>query len=379
MTEQNIKNAKKTALMVQLIDENQLKLEMGEAFASYMLNPTVTWAKFILTDDLKNANGERIPKEEFENIIKSGIHMPVKMAIGEISPGHPGTKPLGSITHLKEVSTEDGVSMIVALAALWGHERPADVEFIKKRYAEGKSVDISWEILYEDAIFNPEFESMDLLGTVLSAATVVGNPAYSGRTPFLSIAAKKVGQATIEADPENLSEDISMEMDELKTKVTELEAKVSELETTLAESKSQLETSNTAVAEKDAEIARLVEESKQKDEELAPLKELKASIDAENDKKEKLAAIKTKFSEAGLEKEESYFDENADKLMKMDDEILSFYIQESLANLSEEHKSTSASTKTKKIPAFNGESEDEGDLTDPKTLGRLLREQRSKK
>lgn len=367
MSKNNTKITMNSLDMVQLIDENEVKSEMGEAFASYMWNPTVTWAKFVLTDDKKNANGERIPKEEFENLIRSGVHMPVKMAIGEISPGHPGTKPLGTITHLKEVSTEDGTTAIVALAALWSHERPADVEFIKKRFAERQPVDVSWEILYEDSIFNAESESMDLMGTVLSAATIVGNPAYTGRTPFLSIAAKKKSEATVETtDPENLAEEESMNIEELQAKVTELE-------TQLAEASSKLEAANTAVAEKDTEIARLAEENSAKETELVPLRELKASIDAENEKKEKLASIKTKFIEAGLNKSDEYFVENGDKLMKMDEDLLAFHIQETVANLSDEARTSSASTRTTRIPALTG-NEDEGiDLSDPKALGRHLR------
>lgn len=365
--------------MIQLIDENEVKSEMGEAFASFMLNPTVTWAKFVLTDDRKNANGERIPKDEFQNLIRSGIHMPVKMAIGEISPGHPGTKPLGTITHLKEVITEDGTSAIIALAALWGHERPADVEFIKQRFAEKQPVDVSWEILYEDSMFNSEAESMDLLGTVLSAATIVGNPAYTGRTPFLSIAARKKGDAAFETDPEKPAEDDSMDIEKLQTTVSELETKVTDFETKLAEATSQVDVLTTSLAEKDAEIARLTEEIATKENELTPLRELKASIDAENEKKEKLASIRQKFVEAGLEKGDDYFSEHAEVFMKMDDELLSFHIQEALANVAEESKTSTASKKTAKIPALTGIDSEDGDLSDPKVLGRILREKRGNK
>lgn len=187
--------------MVQLIDENELPGEMGTAFASFMLNPTVTWAKFILTDDRKNANNQRIPKEEFANLMKSGIHMPVKMAIGEISRGHTDSRPLGVITHLKETPMPDGSSAIIALAALWGEERPADVGFIKDRFGNGQPVNVSWEILYSESSFNNDTNSMDLTDTVLRAATIVGEPAYEGRTQFLSVAAKKWSKAYIESLP----------------------------------------------------------------------------------------------------------------------------------------------------------------------------------
>ena len=94
MTEKVAKKSAKLRNVVELLNDEEVKSEMGEAFASFMLNPTVTWAKFILTDDRKNANGERVPKEEFHNLLRTGVHMPVKMALGEISQGHPDTKPL---------------------------------------------------------------------------------------------------------------------------------------------------------------------------------------------------------------------------------------------------------------------------------------------
>ncbi len=353
MAEKDTKISANMGNVVQLLNENELKSEMGEAFASFMINPAVTWAKFILTDDRKNANGERIPKDEFKNILLSGIHMPVKMAIGEISQGHPGTKPLGTITHLKEVTTADGTNAIVALAALWSQERPADIEFIKQRIAENKSVDVSWEILYEDASFNAEHNSMDLFGTVLKAATVVGNPAYEGRTPFLSIAAKKKSEAVSEnssdeapiEDSHNLAEDNLNEIEQLK-------ADMAEVQTKLDEALALIEANKTTLAERDAEIERLSGENSTKETELASLREFKETAEAESAKKQKLASIKSKFVEAGLEKDDEYFAENSEKLAAMSDDQLDFMIQE-LKVFSEAAKTASASSKkTTKVPAL---------------------------
>ena len=371
MTQKSTKIDAKLVDVVSLIDESEVKTEMGEAFASFMLNPTVTWAKFVLTDDRTNANGERIPKQEFANLIRSGIHMPVKMALGEISPGHPGTKPLGTITHLKEVESADGTSAVIALAALWGEERPADVEFIKQRFAEKQPVDVSWEVLYEDATFNAEASSMDLIGTVLRAATIVGNPAYEGRTQFLSISAKRKGDATAEnSGDDNPNTNAEDELNELEKLQADLAQAKAELETLKA-------THTTAIAEKDAEIERLTTETQEKETELTSLKEFKQTVEAEAEKKEKLASVKTKFSEAQIEKDEQYFVDNEEKLLAMSEEQLDFMVQE-LATLAESKTST-ASKKTTKIPAISGTENEEVDLTDPKVLGKLLREQRGKK
>jgi len=353
--------------VIELIGEDEVAAEMGEAFASFMLNPTVTWAKFILTDDRTNGNGERIPKEEFANLIKSGIHMPVKMVQGEIQ-GHPDSKPLGTITHLKQVENADGSSAIVALAALWGKERPADVEFIKQRFAEKKPVDVSWEILYEDETLNTDTNSTDLHGTVLKAATIVGNPAYQGRTPFLSIASKKKSDATEEITDDTNTEDNSME-------VKDLEARIAELEPQLTDAQSQLAAKEILIAEKEAEIVRLTEELTAKEAELAPLRAMKEAAEAEIAKQDKLDAIKTKFVEAGLTKDDQYFIDNGDKLIGLEDSSLEFFIQEMAANLSVDGKASQASKKTK-IPALTG-SDGTEDLS-PKALAKYLRERGKK-
>lgn len=364
MTDKETKIGSNLLDMLYLIDENEVKDEMGEAFASFMLNPTVTWAKFVLTDDKTNANGERVPQEEFANLIKSGIHMPVKMVFGEIK-GHPESRPLGTITHLKEVKNEDGSSAIIALAALWSKERPADVEYIKQRFAEKKPVDTSWEILYEDSTLNADKNSIDLHGTILSATTIVGNPAYQGRTPFLAISSKKEAEI---ANEEN-TEDNLMETKELEAKLAELEPK---LATALAEI-AQLKTEK---AEKEAEVTRLTEENTAKEAELTTLREYKAGIEAEIAKVEKLDAIKSKFVEAGLQKDEKYFTDNEERLLKMDEDALSFFIQEMAANLSTEDKTSSASKKSTKIPALTG-SDGEEDLS-PAGLAKYLRERGKK-
>lgn len=354
--------------VIELLSENEVESEMGTAFAAFMSNPSVTWAKFVLTDDKTNANGERVPKEEFKNLLRSGIYMPVKMALGEISAGHPGTKPLGTITHLKEVQLEDGASAIVAIAALWGQERPADVEFIKQRMAEKQPVDVSWEILYQDAKLNTEKKSMDLLGTALRAATIVGNPAYEGRTQFLSISAKKVGEATIEeitTDPANNSEDELMEKNELEARVAELEPKLNDVQ-------AKLTAAETTLSEKDAEIARLTEENTAKETELVELRQYKSSIEDEVAKAEKLDSIKAKFTEAGLEKDDEYFAENAERFLKMEEDSLNFFIQEMASNLTTEAGKTAQASHKTKIPALTG-NEDVDDLS-PKALAKYLRD-----
>ena len=439
--------------MVNFISENEAKALFGVAFASAMGNPTVTWAKFTLTDDAVNGNGQRIPDSEFQNLISTGINMPIKMAEGEINPGHEESKPLGVMTNLKEVVNELGNKAIVALAALWSEERPADVAYLKERYANNQPIDISWEILYEDAAFNQEKGSVDLLGTVLRAATVVGNPAYQGRTQFLSVAAKKWSKAYVEqlpnecflyVDADNkkyfpvmdaegmldrakLEEalnglgELDLPTPVLKQKKAEvrslidrfkagaslkdvsksfyampenteeptldaietLKAQVAELETKLADALASVQSKEQAFAEKETtvsdlqkEVARLGEELTAKEAELAPLREFKANLDAEKAKEEALATLKTKFTEAGVEKSDEFFKENAETLLKLDEASLNLMIAEAAKAVGDKTSSAALDKKTK-IPVLP--TEETADYSDPKVLGAALKNSKAKK
>ena len=361
MTEKTVKTSTKLNNVLQLVDKSEAEQTLGEAFASILKNPTVTWAKFILTDDRMNGNGMRIPKSEFSNLINTGVHMPVKMAMGEISPGHENTRPLGVITHLTEIVTDAGASAIVALAALWGEERPADVTFIKERFAQKQPVDISWEILYENEVFNEEFGSIDLVSTALRAATVVGNPAYQGRTPFLAISAK-TAKAEAPGSEED-TEETKVEK-ELQEKLDAANARVAELETKLAE--------------KDTAIAELTTQKETLEAEITPLKEFKVQADAELAKAEKMSQIKAKFTEAGLEKDEKFFTDNEERLLKLEETALDFMVQElkafASANPPKKEDASLEDDKTK-VPPMHGT---EGDYS-TEDIVTALRERGKKK
>jgi len=107
------------------------------AFASEM-NPMQTYIRFVLTDDKTNANGIRIPKEEFMNLVNSGIFMPIKMAlVTEDFKGHPNSVPLGVIAHL-EIS--DAGDEVIGIGVLWNEEFEDEVAIIKERVSKGKEI-----------------------------------------------------------------------------------------------------------------------------------------------------------------------------------------------------------------------------------------------
>jgi len=310
----------------------------GEAFASVSLNPTFRWCKFVLTDDLPNANRQRIPQEEFDNLIRTGINAPIKMAAGEIKQGHDNSIPLGVITHLKREN-----NYVKGLAALWSLERPEDVELIKQRYDEGKPLNLSWEVLYSDAEVD-ESGVTALRNTALRATTFVGMPAYAGRTPILEVASVKEG--TQEETDSNLEDTKLEELEQLKAQVEELTASLAQKSSELDELKAQFDAIN---AEKETLAA------------------FKKQIDDAKAEEEKFSAIKVKFQEAGLERTEDYFSGNRDKLLALDEGALEFMIQDLVAFAASQKVAESKSSVI--LPPLSNNN----DKIDPKDLGRRLR------
>jgi hypothetical protein len=297
--------------------------EEDEAFASITLNPTFRWCKFILTDDQPNVNKERIPLEEFDNLIKSGVNAPIKMAAKEIKPGHAESFPLGVITALTKEN-----NYIKGLAALWSRERPEDVQMIKELYDKGTPLNLSWEVLYASKDEEPD-GVIALRDTALRATTFVGMPAYAGRTPILAV-------ASAENDMEE------NKLDELET----LKAKVAELEL--------------ALSAKDTEIEQLKSENQS----LASFKE---EVELAKEKESKFAAIKAKFVDSGLVRSDEYFDTNKERLLALDDGSLDFMIQDLISFSAE--LATASEKKSDALPIINKTSTS----VDPKELGRRLR------
>lgn len=333
---------------IQLLIDDKNR-EAFEAFASVSLNPHLTWIKFVLTDDKPNANNHRIPKEEFANIIKTGVYMPLKMAEGEISEGHDGTVPLGVMTHLI-----DRGDRIEALAALWLREREEDIDFLKERFESGKDIDISWEISYEKT--REENGHMDLGNVSMNAATIVGVPSYMGRTNVQALAAKR-----------KLEDDSNMDTITLD-KHEEILAAMRESHDDAVEA---LETQLKEATESSEELEGKVSEA---DKELETLREFKAGVDAEAESEAKMASIREKFEEAELKTSEDYFGERREQLLAMSEEQLDFFIQELVslrdAEASEEEAEASITGKT---PPFRGKDAEEE--VDSAAVLEYLREQ----
>jgi len=88
--------------------------------------------------------------------------------------------------------------------------------------------------------------------------------------------------------------------------------------------------------------------------ELEPLREFKQSADNAAERVEKLSAIKAKFDKLNLEKAAEYFDDNADKLLGMDENGIDFMLQEMIAFKEDVTNVGNASEDRLKLPNISG-------------------------
>jgi len=356
-------------------EELQLVEQEGEAMSAVFKSPLVTTVKFILTDDEPNHNKQRVPREEFINIMNSGIFMPIKMAMGKIEDGHKGAIPIGVITHLKEEGNR-----IIGLAALWNKERPDDVEIIRKHYEEKRPLNLSWEIAYSDSKVD-ESGIENLINTALRAVTLVGIPAYGGRTPILAVASKENVDRVLNIVsaleiPEEVKKNIQAELtgityaeenkeDELDEK--EFQAKIDELNQKLADANKELTTIKEALSAKEKELQT-------QSEEVASLKSFKETVEKKEQEATKLTEIKQKFASVGIVKEDKYFTEHKDDLLALNDAQIDFMIQELVAFASASKNFQSIKKTT--VPPING---GQVPSSDPKELAAQLKDYLSKK
>lgn len=184
-------------------------------------NPNLGWLDFVLTDDKPNNKNQGLKADTFERLIATGLLMPLKVARGGIALDHTGAEPLGAIAFL---DTRDNT--IIGKAALWKDERQADYEMLRTMAAEGENIDISWELLYTESELDDTGIEW-ITDPILTAATIVGCPAYGGRTPVLTVASDDPP----EDDPPPKVDPLynKEKFDELQGKVVELEKETSEL------------------------------------------------------------------------------------------------------------------------------------------------------
>lgn len=258
-------------------------------------NPALGWLDFILTDNRPNKNKQGIRQEAFASLIKSGLYMPVKMATGGINEKHDEALPLGAIVSLDE----NDVSQIVGKASLWKNERPEDYQLLTAMGAAGDPPQISWEILYIESNFDEEGTEW-LNDPMLAGATIVKDPAYSGRTPVLSV-------ASTEEDESEDGEEEEAPAEEKPEPEVETPAEEE------AEEEEESEPEEEAPAESDAAEAELLKE-------LEELRAYRTAREKEDVASKLLATRLTKLSEAGITVTTEELETNREVWIGMTDE-----------------------------------------------------------
>ena len=159
------------------------------ASANDVLNPYLKSIKFVLADDKPNLNNQGIPYDEFDNLAKSAIGMPIKIRfVGKRAGGaanHEGSIPIGHIVSVSE-EEDGGNHKLIASGALYADEYPDVIEYLEESFAANDAPGISWELSYHDSVLERGIQW--LKGVITRAATFVRNPAYGKRTALLAIA-----------------------------------------------------------------------------------------------------------------------------------------------------------------------------------------------
>jgi uncharacterized small protein (DUF1192 family) len=290
--------------------------------AAVSRNPRVAWAKFVFTDDQPNLNNKRVPIDEFNNIIKTGVHMPIKMQEANVQGEHSLSIPIGVITNLAKQDNK-----VVGLAALWKEERPEDVALIQESYASKEPLKLSWELFYTDS--EEEANGVEALkGTTVRGITFVGKPAYDGRTNVYEMA-------------EQQSNEEDIHLTENETKVTELEAQIATLTERVNALTSELETKS------------------------SELTSVNSERDAAEAKAQVLSTRRNALKEAGVNLSDEDFASRQDKILGMDDDMFAFYAQELVAFSATKNTNETAVPATSQVPDVSG--------IDPKNPFEILR------
>lgn len=172
-------------------------------------HPLQTILEIVLTDFEPNKNKQQIPDSEAENLIRTALNMPIKIAYANGKhKGHAESIPIGTISEVWQDENQ-----ILARSILWKEEYPEIDKYLKTATAEHEFLGTSWEILYQNS---ETLDNIEILhGCVFSSTVIVDNPAYGFRTPIRSIAEEK------ESMEENETE--SPEMEKLE-KLMEIES-----------------------------------------------------------------------------------------------------------------------------------------------------------
>lgn len=198
-------------------------------------HPLQSHVDFIFTDFLPNKNKQGVRETESQNIISTGVDMPIKANFnrGKLND-HDFTVPVGHITDMVQRDSD-----VVGHGILYKDEFPDLITHLEKASASENGVHFSWELYHGGKVI--EDDVTWLTNVVVAGVAIVAHPAYSGRTPLLAMAGiddmleEKVNElerqvATLTEQLSHSGSSNSMDpMEEMKQRLDALDAQVVEL------------------------------------------------------------------------------------------------------------------------------------------------------
>lgn len=268
--------------------------------------------RFVFTDYKPNKNKQGVPRAEAENVINTGLNMPVKINFSSSkAKGHLGAFPIGPILSLREEGDQ-----IVGEAIVWRNAFPDVADYLEKASAESGGVQFSWELLYSDSEIDTEGVQW-LKGIVTDGITIVDTPAYEGRTPLLALAEEQIF------------------MDELQKRVEELTAQVTTLTASVAEKDKQ-------IADLQASVAEVQKERDTLSAEAETLRTFKTETEKAQAEASLLDTRKKQIAEAGIEMSDETFAGRKDLFITMSDDAFKAYVDDLSAVAKHSRASASA-------------------------------------
>jgi hypothetical protein len=321
------------------------------------INPYLTIARFVFADDkgapLSTAKGglQGIELEDFDSVIKTSLHMPVKMnLIGGTVGNHRGSYVIGHIAKMNKVVT-DGTNQLMAEAYLYKEEYPDEINFLKEAHASGEAPGISYEIAYNDSIIKNGVEWIKNL--ITCAATFVKHPAYGRRTALLALASADDDNEfiqtmkTLVAQAEGTDDDTPIPSNKGGKNVDELE----KAQEDASKFKAEAET-------KSAEVSRLTEELEAANGQISTLNESIATM-----QRERATEIRVKkFTDAGfmLEADAEKAEKKKTFWLSLSDEDFDEYISDlvSAKALAEKPKEKAEASRRIELPRLESSTDD---------------------
>lgn len=166
-------------------------------------NPLITSVEFVFTDFLPNKNKQAVALDEADNLIRTGVDMPLKADFrrGKIGD-HAFSLPVGHITAM-----ESRGDQIIGRGIIYKDEFPELAGHLEKASSSDAGVHFSWELYHGSHIVDDAGITW-FKDCVVAATTIVANPAYGGRTPLLAFA----------------SEDMTEKINDLERQIVELQS-----------------------------------------------------------------------------------------------------------------------------------------------------------